>query len=128
MSKSQPVRFKSSVCVYLIGQLPLYSRNTPAIKKYAGENAFIFAKKGVQLACVQTPSPLQKKSSLSPFFSKGRGASVKRLVLNTQKKKLSNYEGIIDSYLQVLSNSNKNRLNLDLSLLAEHSSTNRWKI
>lgn len=33
----------SSVCVYLIGQLPLYSRNTPA-KKYAVENAVIFAK------------------------------------------------------------------------------------
>ena len=37
------------------------------------------------------------------------------LVLNTQKKKRSNYEGIIDSYLQVLLDSNKNRLNLDLS-------------
>ena len=69
-----------------------------------------------------------KKSSLSPFFSEERGASVHWLVLNTQKKKRSNYEGIIDSYLQVLLNSNKNRLNLDLSLLAEHSSTNRWKI
>ena len=108
MSKSQAVRFKSSVCVYLIGQLPLYSRNTPA-KKYAGENAVIFAKKGVQLACVQTRRPLpSKKNRLSPhFFSEGRGASVHRLVLNTQKKKRSNYKGIINSYLQALLNSNK---------------------
>ena len=73
VSKSQAVRFKSSVWVYLIGQLPLYSRNTPA-KKYAGENAVIFAKEGVQLACVQTRRPLpSKKNRLSPIFFWGEG-------------------------------------------------------
>lgn len=72
--------------------------------------------------CTDALSSPKTLVSLSlPIFLWAEGASVHRLELNTQKKKRSNYERVFDSYLRVLLNGNNNRLNLDLSLLAEQS-------